>query len=431
MKRALVATAVAVLVALVAGYFFVVRVPADAIAFADTGRPGDTPATLGPGFHFRPMGSNLVLYSTAPVSASGETLVTPSTGGEIPARFTITARIDPAHAATLQGPMAGRPLEEFLSAQTEVLLRQYASHAGAVEILTPRFREQAAAAITDAMKKGGMAEASMVISPPDADTLLAAAQFLAPQGEAWRIRDTVSEALKAPGGSGNWKLHTAMGLVNESERHLAECEKNYLDALAIDPAALPPMTQLVSLYSAVSEWPKLRRVVDAALTASPKSVPHLNWAAMVLLKDEDLKGAERLLKEGLAIEPGNETLLSNLAGVYLKSGRPEDALGQLRLAVQAAPSNPQSLFNLGSALASMGKFDEALPLLEQAEKNGPLNLVLARALAGVHEKLGHKQQASAYLGKAKELEAAQEDRKNKAAQKHGTSQAPAPGKAKS
>lgn len=422
MKRILTVIATAAVIALVAGYFLIARVPADTIAFADTGRPGDTPTILGPGFHLRPVGSNLVLYSTSPVTAVGDTLVTPSTGGEIPARFTVTARIDPAHAATLHGPIAGRSLEDFLSAQAGILLRQYASSAGAVEILTPRFREQAAAAIVSAMKNGGMAEASMVIGPPDADTLLAAAQFLAPQGEASKIRQTVMEALAAPGGGGNWKLHTAMGLVNESERHLADCEKNYLDALAIEPAALPPMTQLVALYTAVGEYPKLRRVVDAALTSSPKSVPHLNWAAMVLLKDDDFKGAERLLKEGLAVEPQNELLLSNLAGVYLKTGKPEEAVSQLRLAVEAAPTNPQGLFNLGSTLASLGRFDEALPLLEQAEQNGPLNLALARALAGVHEKLGHAKEAAAYLKKAKELEAAQEDRKRKAAERHGTSQ---------
>ena len=431
MKQILFIIAAAVVIALVAGYFFIARVPADSIAFADSGRPGDTPQILGPGFHLRPIGSNLILYSTAPVTATGETLVTPSTGGEIPARFTLTARIDPAHAATLHGPIAGRPLDEFLAAQAGILLRQYASSAGAVEILTPQFREQAASAIASAMKNGGMAEATMVIGPPDPDTLLAAAQFLAPQGEAWKIRQTLSESLVAPGGSGSWKLHTAMGLVNESERELAECEKNYLDALAIEPTALPPMTQLVALYTAVSEWPKLRRVVDAALTSNPKSVPHLNWAAMALMKDEDLKGAERLLKDGLAIEPQNETLLSNLAGVYLKNGRVEEAVAQLRLAVEAAPTNPQSLFNLGSALASLGRFDEALPWLEQAEQNGPLNIALSRALSGVHEKLGHAQQTSAYLKKTKELEAAQEERKKKAAGRHGTSQPPPAGKSPS
>ena len=431
MKQILFIVAVLVVIALVAGYFFIARVPTDSIAFADSGRPGEAPLILGSGFHLRPIGSNLVLYSIAPVSATGETLVTPSTGGEIPARFTVTARIDPAHAAALHGPIAGRPLEEFLSTQAGILLRQYASSAGAVEILTPRFREQATTAISNAMKKGGMAEATMVIEPPDADTLLAAAQFLAPQGEASKIRQTVSEALVAPGGSGNWKLHTAMGLVNESERALAECEKNYLDALAIEPAALPPMTQLVTLYSAVSEWPKLRRIVDAALTSNPRSVPHLNWAAMVLMKDADLRGAERLLKDGLAIEPQNETMLSNLAGVYLKTGRVEDAIAQLRLVVETAPTNPQNLFNLGSALASLGRFEEALPWLEQAEQNGPLNIVLSRALAGVHEKLGHAQQAAAYLKKTKELETAQEEQKKKAAGRHGISQPPPAGKSPS
>lgn len=426
MSRPILISAAALLV--LAGYFVVVRIPSDAVGVAGGGRPGDTPNVLGPGFHLRASGSYLTIYSMAPVTASGQTLVTPASGGEIPARFTVTARLDPGQVAGLHASIGGRPLVDFLSAQTGILLQNYASRADAVEILTPQFRARAAAQIAEVMKKGGLAEASLVIRPPDEETLLAAAQFLAPRGEAWKIRQAVNEAIAEPGGPGSWKLLTALGFVNESERMLADCEKNYLDALAINPVAIPPMTQLIGLYSAVNEWPKLRRVVDAALTAEPGSLPHINWAAMVLLKQNELDAAERLLRDGLSIHPGNSMLLMNLGGLYLRRGRIDEAIDPLQKSVEADPTNMQALFNLGSALAALDRFGEALPYLERAEQNGTLTLPLARALQAVHEKLGHTPQAASYRDRARAMEAEAKARSKTREESHG---APPPRKSPS
>ncbi|HEY3174303.1 MAG TPA: tetratricopeptide repeat protein [Candidatus Polarisedimenticolia bacterium] len=402
---------------LLAGYFLVVRIPSDAVGLAGGG-PGEAPRVYGPGFHISLPGSGLVVYSTAPVTASGQTMVTPATGGEIPARFTVTARLDPGRVADLRAAIGGRPLEEFLSAQAGLLLGEYASHAGAVDILTPQFRTRAAEQIAGVFKNGGLAEASIVIRPPDDETLLAAAQFLAPAGEAWKIRQAVDEAMTEPGGTGSWKLQTALGLVNESERRLAECEKNYLDALAIDPLAIPPMTQLVRLYSTVNEWAKLRRVVDAALTADPNSLPHINWAALVLLRQNDVDTAERLLRNGLSIAPGNSVLLMNLGVLYLKKGRVEEAIDPLQKSVEADSTNTQALFNLGSALAALGRFAEAAPYLERAEQSGTLTLPLARTLQIVHEKLGHSPQAASYRDRVREMEAAAQARRKSKGESH-------------
>jgi tetratricopeptide (TPR) repeat protein len=405
MKRLAPILVAAAVIVLLLSYFLVIRVAADSVGIADTGRPADTPVVLKPGLHLHPVGAQLLTYSTLPVTVEGEALMTPAAGGEIPARFSVTARIDPDHVADLHKAIAGRRTDEFLKSQTDLMLREYASHADAVEALTPQFRSRAATEIAAALKKLGFAEVSLTVRPPDADTLLAAAQYLAPRREAWKIRQTVAEALGEPGGSGSWKLQTAMGLVNESEKLFTDAEKNYFDALAIDPSALPPMSELVNLYSTVKEWARLQRVLDAALTANPKSLQHINWMAMVLLKQDDLVGCERILKSGLELEPASPMLLANLGTLYMKMNRVDDALAAFQKAVEASPASQQAQFNMGSALAATGRFAEALPYLERAEQAGRPGVQLLGTLMIVNEKLGDKTKAAAYRARVKALEA--------------------------
>ena len=410
MRRIVLLAALVIAILLLAGYLFSIRVPTDTVVLVESDPPGATPAILGPGLHLVPPGGRrgkMVSYSTLPQTAEGEAILTPAAGGEIATRFTVTARLDPVRAGELHAAIGGRTPAEFLSAQTDLMLREYAARADAVEVLTPQFRKRAAESIAAALQKGGFTEAAIQIKPPDEDTLLAAAQYLAPRREAWKIRQAVAEALIEPGATGSWKLLTAMGLINGSDKMFTEAEKNFLDALAIEPAALPPMNELVAMYSAVKDWTKLERILDAALAANPKSLQHINWTAVVLLKMEDYVGAERILKSGLEIEPDNATLLSNLGTLYMKMNRVNEAVDVFKKAADTAPSNQQALFNYGSALAATGRFAEALPFLERAEGAGSPTLPLLATLAMVNEKAGNREKAADYRRRAKEMEARQ------------------------
>ncbi len=401
---------VVVVLVLVGGWLCLIRVGADEVALAGPADSGGPPAVLGPGIHFVSPLAHVRRISTRLTDASGETLVTPASGGEIMLRYTISGSLDPARAGAVFSAIGNRSMEEFLTSQVGALLRQNAASADPVDILTPEYRSKVSDEISAAMTRGGFAQATLKLKAPDDETLLSAAQALAANGQAYRLRQTIAEALLEPGRADSWRLHTAMGLVNESTKQFTEAEKDYLDALASQPDALPPMAQLVAIYSAVGEWSKLQRVLDAALTADPNSLQHINWTAMVLIKQDDLVGAERILKRGLEISPASTTLLMNLGGLYLKTDRPDEAIDLLRRAVDAEPDSPVVLFNLGSALASTGRYDEALRYLEQAEKAGPLTYPLARTLALVHGRLGHKAKSADYEAKARRIQAASEPR---------------------
>jgi tetratricopeptide (TPR) repeat protein len=406
MKRLLPVAAVAAVLLLMAGYMLTLRVPAGGVAVVESGPAGASPRSLQPGLHLRLPGSRVTVYRELEGRSSGEVMVTPVTGGEVPLRYSVSGRLDPARVAELHGAMAGRTVGDFLAAQAAGLLREDASRTDAVELLTPAFRQGSAAKIQEALTRGGVADASVTLGPPDDDTLMAAAQYLASRGEGYKVRQTVSEAMLAPEGARSWKLQTAMGYIDESEKLFDDAERSYLAALAIEPAAVPPMAQLVTLYSAVQDWSTLRRILDAALTARPDSPQHLNWTAMAMVMQGDLPGAEDLLRKGLQHDPTNHVMMANLGTLYMRLGRTDEAVELFHNAVKAAPGSQQALFNLGTALATQDRYADALPFLERAAEAGTMTAPLARTLALALKQTGDAARAADYMKQADALEAA-------------------------
>jgi len=405
-RRFLAAAAAAVLLLLLAaGLLLVVRVPEGGVALLEDGQAGSAPAALPPGIHLRSPGSRVTVYRDLKGESSGEVMVTPVSGGEVPLRYTVSGRLDPQRIVELQAAMAGRSVGDFLAAQAASMLREDAARTDAVDLLTPAYRQKAAGAIQESLARAGVLEPSVVLGPPDDATLMAACQYLALRGEGYKVRQTVSEAMLAPDGARSWKLQTAMGYIDESEKLFNDAEKDYLSALAIEPAAIPPMAQLVTLYTAIQDWPRLRRVLDAALTARPESPQHLNWAAMVMTRQEDLTGAEKLLRKGLELDPQSHVMMANLGTLLMRQNRQAEAMEQFRRAVEVAPDSQQALFNLGSMLALQEQYGDALPYLERAAEAGSMNAPLARTLALALRHSGDTARAAAYLKQAEELEA--------------------------
>lgn len=404
MTRARWILAIVVVLAALGAWTMVVHVPGGAAAVIESGRAGEPPRPLAPGLHIKSFGSTVTIYEQLAANDEGTVIVPTAAGGEIQLRYRIDAELDPSRIGDLHRAIGGRPLEEFFGVEVANRLRDAAAEQDPLTILTPGFREESASSISRHLLEAGFARADLSFPAPDDGTILEAVSKLAPLGQASPLRLTVTSALEEEGRSGSWRLHTALGMINESEKLFAEAEKNYLDALAIDPVALPPMSQLVTLYSAVSEYDKLQRILDAALTVDPNSVQHINWVGMVFVKKQDYAQAERFFRKGLDLDPGHSTFLANMGALYLKTGREGEAVEFFRRAVESAPTNQQALFNLGSALASSGNYDEALPFLERAEASGRMNRALARTLGLVHERLGHRREAAEYLRRAKELD---------------------------
>jgi len=383
---------------IIAGFFgLTVAVPQGGAIVVESG-DSTAPTVLPPGRHIRPFGTATTRYDTLEARFAGDAAV----DGAPVLRYSLQASIDPASLPDLHASMKGAPIEDFLRGRMTNLLGRLIAGSRPVEILSAEFKQEAAGKIAESMEQAGFRDVALTFESARPEDLLAASQALAPAKEAWELRPAVTRALQE--GPGDWRLHAALGFVNESEALLKEAETNYLDALAIDPAAIPPMERLVTIYSAVGEWERLRRILDAALTANPASLPHINWTALVLMKQREFVGTERILRDGLAIAPDNPTLLANLGTLFMTTDRPVEAVDAFRRAVTADPSNSQALFNLGSALAAGEQWEESLAYLQKAESAGPVSAPLARTLAIVHGRLGNADEAKEYEEAAERIE---------------------------
>jgi len=390
--------AATVLIALLL-YLCVSHIPDGSVGIVESG--GTTKALLS-GFHLHlPFSGPSVIYPTSLPPASGETRITLADGAAFAIGFEISGRLDPRQATIFHQTAARRGAEELLRTAGALGLQETAPARTAADVASGAFETEAAERAGRYLAPYGAAEVALRLRLSSPATLLALAQALAPSRQAGLLGLLVGDALAKDAST--WEIHAAMGLVKESEKDPRGAEKHYLDALTINPTALPPMAHLAAIYTAVGEAPKLDRLLAAALQAQPNSIQHLNWMAVSLMMQNRLEEAEKAIERALAVEPANLLLLNNLGGMQLKRGRFDDAALTFRRALQQDPNDSQSLYNLGIALSAQGRYADGLEHLLAAERAGPAGEPLLRAIATTYRALGRTRKASEYEGRLRSL----------------------------
>ncbi|MBI3448409.1 MAG: tetratricopeptide repeat protein [Acidobacteria bacterium] len=393
MKRSL---AILLPILAVALYASIARVPEGELAVA---RKDGAAQVLGPGWHLRvPFAAPLTKYPSRPSAAADSTLLTFRDGTSYAAGFDIAGRIDAAGALAFDAAARDAGTQALFTSVGTAALAAAAAKAPPVDLASGALQTAASALAARALGPRGVTEVSIKIKALAAPECLKLAQALAGDHLAGLVRDTASALAAAP--RAGWEAYTAMGLVLESEKDVHGAEKEYLDALTLSPGALPPMAQLVAIYSAVGEFSKLDRLLEAGIQAQPSSIQHLGWYAMSLLRQKRLTESEKMIVRALAIEPANVLLLNNLGGVQMQQGHTAEAIATFRKAAAAKPGDRQSAYNLGVALCADGKDSDGLPFLLEAEGAGAPAPVLLDAIARAYRKTGDTRRAREYEGRA-------------------------------
>jgi Tfp pilus assembly protein PilF len=381
-------------------YQSVDRIPGDSVGLLQMNGRSEI---LKPGFHLRvPFSRRPTIYPRRLPAVSGTAAVTMADGLTLNLAYESSAAMDPEQAGAFEKAIAQAEPGDLIRRASERAIQEAAAASAPEDLASGSLESRSAQRAVALLATSGVSDVTLKLGSLDPPSLLKLARALAPKRLAGMLHETAERALP----SGGWEIHTVMGLVHESEHDPHGAEKEYLDALTMSPTALPPMAQLVALYTAVGEYKKLDRLLDAALQADATSLQHLNWLAVSQMKQDRLADAEKTVGRALAIEPKNALLLNNLGGIQLKQGRLPDAVESFRRAVKASPGDPQSLYNLGVALCSGGSFDEGLPNLLEAEKVGAESPALLRAISLAYKKLGKSSKAAEYERRAGALAAA-------------------------
>ena len=102
-----------------------------------------------------------------------------------------------------------------------------------------------------------------------------------------------------------------------------------------------------------------------------------------LLRQGDLRGAERAFEQVAKIEPGYADGWVNLARVALFEGRLDEAAERLNRSFAIDPDLAKSHYFLGVALKEQGKYDEALTHMRRAAEQYPRDRVVRNAIGRV------------------------------------------------
>jgi tetratricopeptide (TPR) repeat protein len=105
--------------------------------------------------------------------------------------------------------------------------------------------------------------------------------------------------------------------------------------------------------------------------------------------------AERVLRETLALAPGNVDALGALADAVVLSGRYDDAVDLYRRYLDAVPNASTARYSLGVALARAGRESEAVTEFQRALPEMASNPVLRLSLGSALEAVGRTDEAIA------------------------------------
>jgi len=108
-------------------------------------------------------------------------------------------------------------------------------------------------------------------------------------------------------------------------------------------------------------------------------------------KGLELEVAEDLVRQALAVAPGNGAYLDSLGWVMFRQGRNEEAFDYLIQAVNVLPDDPVILEHLGMVLMKLGQDAEALDVLQRAMARGGDSERIGALIAGIEVDQGTKE----------------------------------------
>jgi tetratricopeptide (TPR) repeat protein len=106
-------------------------------------------------------------------------------------------------------------------------------------------------------------------------------------------------------------------------------------------------------------------VLDRIIHQEPNFVPAYCELSEILMRQQDLDGAAKVLSAGLQVAPRQSLMWNNLGMCYLLGQKYDKALESFTVAGGIAPSSTMYRSNMATALGMQGRYEEALALYRQ------------------------------------------------------------------
>jgi Tfp pilus assembly protein PilF len=142
------------------------------------------------------------------------------------------------------------------------------------------------------------------------------------------------------------------------------------------------------------------QIYRQVLAVQPAHADALHRLGALGLQTGHAVEAVRLLEQAVAIDPSVAEYHNNLGSAYLTVGRNDEARARCEAAIRLDPAMPDGHYNLGLALYALGQLDEAAASYRRCLKLRPTNPFAQNNLGDLLREQGSPDEALAHLNQA-------------------------------
>lgn len=194
-------------------------------------------------------------------------------------------------------------------------------------------------------------------------------------------RGAVAPLEAAVGIEANPERLNALAQAYEALGRVADAERRYLEALAIQPAAARIRTNLGRLRESQGRVEEAVAAYRAAVAEEPWLAQAHTLLGGALARKGDTSGAVAALREAVTLEPLQADALTNLGVLLAQSGDAGTAGRYLQRAIAADARNANAHANLALFFVNEGRPQEALASARQALALNPQQATAMQVLA--------------------------------------------------
>jgi cellulose synthase operon protein C len=208
----------------------------------------------------------------------------------------------------------------------------------------------------DALPAEREARAARELKGNEADYLPVLADAMLRQGKFADLTDSVQPGNRDPVLES--KVRTALGTAAAGLGDRAKAETLLDEAIKLDPSATRPKIQLARLLTGTKPT-EADSLIDASITADPRSAEALQVKGEMLRSRGDQQGALRLIDEALKIDPKNVSAHLSRADLDIALGKYKAADEDIDPILKADPNQFMANYLRGLELAKLQKYVEA------------------------------------------------------------------------
>jgi len=172
----------------------------------------------------------------------------------------------------------------------------------------------------------------------------------------------------------NGEYYFLLGRIDATARHFEDAAKEYAQAIEVDPGMVRAYENLGQVQETLNLPDEARKTYERGVILNRANEVHWEWSpldlAVLLLKADDLDGAEKLLRESLQYNPRFGWTHYYMGQLFQKQGKETEATTEYKEAVVDDPRLRQAWLALGRQFTKQGnkvQADRALEIFKQLE----------------------------------------------------------------